>query len=95
MGTKHYIGLFFLLLMMASAIQPLHNFVMDTDIEFSDSMSKDSKDGLDKDLKSDLFLVVLPSQIYVQNYNIAEFKYNCQMDLNKGFHDIVIPPPEC
>lgn len=84
-----------MLLMLGSAIQPLQNFVVDTDIEFSDSMSKDSKDGLDKDLKSDLFIVVLAHQTYVQNYNLAEFKYNCLIDLEKGYHDIVLPPPEC
>jgi hypothetical protein len=95
MKLEQYIGLFLMLLMLGSALQPLEQFVVDTDIELSDTMEKEAQDSLEKDLKSDLFLVVVNHHDYSSNFNLEAFSYDCLLNLSKGFDDIVLPPPEC
>lgn len=95
MKWNHYIGLFFMLLMLGAALQPLNRFVVDFDIEISDSMDTESKDNVEKILKSDLFLVVLIHKSYFYNLNFNSLNFSDDLRVNQQFDDIILPPPEC
>lgn len=95
MQTKQYIGLFFMLLMMGSTLQPLQKFVVDSDIEMTNPIEKDTKEGPEKELKSDLFLVVYTAQTYRLSRTFSTINRRDRIHLNKGYDLIVLPPPEC
>ncbi len=95
MQTKQYIGLFFMLLMLGSNLQPLQKFVVDSDIEITNPIDQESKDSPEKELKSDLFLVVYSAQTCRLTRIFSTFSRSVSINLNKGYDLIVLPPPEC
>jgi hypothetical protein len=95
MKLKHYIGLFFMLLMLGSAVQPIDRLLFDTDIELSDGMNKDSKDSLEKELKSDLIFIELNHLSYAYHFDNQRLNVADDIVVIQHFEDIILPPPEC
>lgn len=84
-----------MLLMMGAVLQPLDQFVIDADLEISDTMDTDSKDSLEKEHTLALFLVEHSQQIYVFKFDNVNFNNETIVKVHQQLTDIVLPPPEC